>query len=430
MLESLNLVNACEMMAKKAKPKPKRKSRQEGGELSSERRRSSRISTVESTLSPQPDDDDAPLIRASVSRFLGPSLGVSLVGGSGNWGSRSHEDLLDEDYGLYEGHSHNTYSLSVAGCYLAAAGEKSMATFFKLQPPRIEEASGKLATVKPSCRVSEPVLSVRLHSRWIGAIQFLSSNNNPNSLSVLTVSDDCSVVLSKFTAEKEGPASLVPMARLTTLHSGGIFKMHERGLQILSASKDYTVGLSQVTDSGLAVVRNYDICQNVVKTVRWRATDTSPVIFAAAGNDCDLHVMDVRTHKASSVVDAHTQAINTVLWHSNKEELLMTYGFDRYTHLYDVRQNKQPVLVFKAPGEGSRRPNLCGNIFSDDGTMIFSPGEHNMLHKISVATGALISSKCIGFTPTSLLLDDRDKSLLAAEGRAIWSIPKSSYLPK
>lgn len=110
----------------------------------------------------------------------------------------------------------------------------------------------------------------------------------------------------------------------------------------------------------------------------------------------------------------------------------MSYSFDRFTHIYDVRQNKAPVRVFKvgADAPGSHRPNLCGNIFSDDGDFILCPGAQHMLHKISVEAGVVVSSVFLGLTPSSLLIDQRDSSLLAAEARCVWAVPKSCYLPK
>lgn len=118
----------------------------------------------------------------------------------------------------------------------------------------------------------------------------------------------------------------------------------------------------------------------------------------------------------------------------------MTHSFDRFTQIYDVRQNKAPVRIFKVGVDlTGPRPNLCGNIFSgsplflphsiflvlDDGSFILSPG-HNTLHKISVEAGVLVSSMFLGITPTSLLLDDRDSTLLAAEARSM-TITVSSH---
>jgi len=40
-----------------------------------------------------------------------------------------------------------------------------------------------------------------------------------------------------------------------------------------------------------------------------------------------------------------------------------------------------------------------------------------MLHKISVEAGVVVSSVFLGLTPSSMLLDDRDSTLLAAEAR-------------
>jgi len=54
--------------------------------------------------------------------------------------------------------------------------------------------------------------------------------------------------------------------------------MHERDLRVLTASKDYTVGVSQITEGNLAVVRSYDICQNIVKTVTPNQQNNHPKI--------------------------------------------------------------------------------------------------------------------------------------------------------
>ena len=97
------------------------------------------------------------------------------------------------------------------------------------------------------------------------------------------------------------------IARCDSMHSSGIFSMHarsctasdspedsarrcgegmggggDRGVDILTASKDASVALTRLTGTGLAVVSQWhDVHSSVVKSVRWR--DGS--VFASAGND-------------------------------------------------------------------------------------------------------------------------------------------------
>lgn len=63
-----------------------------------------------------------------------------------------------------------------------------------------------------------------------------------------------------------------------------------RNSRVLTASKDHTVKLHALMDSGLSVVHTYDeLFNKTAKCARWRDS----VTFAAAGNDrvvCALSV--------------------------------------------------------------------------------------------------------------------------------------------
>jgi WD40 repeat protein len=169
----------------------------------------------------------------------------------------------------------------------------------------------------------------------------------------------------------------------------------------------------------------------VVKSVRWRLTDPKPTLFAAVGNDCDLHVCDVRTkaihlHKEG----VHSQAICAVEWSPTNEHLLMTSGLDKFVNLFDIRHTKEPVRLFHWNQHQEclkGKSSICRPVFSRDGTHVVVSGENSdKIYSFSVTTGALDSCKYVGFSGQSLKLSPRGH-LFASQNKMLWQIPPGKF---
>lgn len=105
-------------------------------------------------------------------------------------------------------------------------------------------------------------------------------------------------------------------ARLDTIHSGGIFAMHEQNNEIVCCSKDGTVSLTALGEGKLSPVTTYDgISSSVLKSVRWQNNRlTTNGLFGCTGNDGTVVVLDRRLGKEVATIDAHEKVSNSVAW--------------------------------------------------------------------------------------------------------------------
>ena len=119
-----------------------------------------------------------------------------------------------------------------------------------------------------------PCLSVKAHSGWIADIQFTQHAAAAHDTArILSVSNDKSVVLSELELDVGAGAvqNLKPVARLSSLHTGGIFSMHYQNGEFLTCSKDGSVSLCQVSEAKLTQLNLFDdVSDSVLKSVRWQ----------------------------------------------------------------------------------------------------------------------------------------------------------------
>jgi hypothetical protein len=156
------------------------------------------------------------------------------------------QELLDLQYRRWLGHDHKVYSMSSAACsrskarsVLAVAGEYGKVSFFPVPAESCpSERDGKSDTslctwaAEPalpheSTEGTCPLLSVKLHNRWVADVQFVNTTHTLNDfdytdgLPLLSASDDGCLVLSKFLispgAERSYSYSLTPVTNTLLL---------------------------------------------------------------------------------------------------------------------------------------------------------------------------------------------------------------------
>ena len=219
----------------------------------------------------------------------------------------SHPILYDR-FVFMKVYSVDTRPAGHAAALLAAAGHQGWCSVLPLD---------RLGAEEPT-----PLLTWRAHRSWIGEVQFCSAGASERTL-LLSASNDKSIAL--WDLNKSASSGRAAQLATVSPHSQGIFAMSERGGRVLSASKDGVVALSELTGDALRVVRQWDeLHERVVKSVRWRSTH----LFASAGNDAHIAIVDVRQaggRPATLISDAHESAINSITWSPSDEHMVHTH---------------------------------------------------------------------------------------------------------
>ena len=196
-----------------------------------------------------------------------PAIGEALksVGGGGapraDWFASQAHLLESGGAALFTGHSHKVYSTAVepGSGLLAAAGEKGLVSFWRGgMAPRSE------ATSTEASEGHGVQLSVKAHVGWVAEIQFVAvpaiAGDTLKTL-LLSASNDKCIVLSSLSIPRLGVGGeLRPVSRLTDVHSNGIFSVHEQHSEVVSCSKDGTVGLAAIRESQLSA-NHTSICR-------------------------------------------------------------------------------------------------------------------------------------------------------------------------
>eukprot|EP00899_Mesostigma_viride_P007493 jgi/Mesvir1/16745/Mv15125-RA.1 len=338
------------------------------------------------------------------------------------------------------------------GHLLAAGGHNGMIAVWGAA--RDAHASG------PSL-VQEPLLSFKAHKGWVCQVQFLrpqgeggghvpcSSPIQPTAPLLLTASNDACVSLwdiskSCSTGAGRGGGGGAARPRLLWeadhLHTGGIFSMQQLGSRLLTASKDSSVVLSDVTPSGVSSLRVVTGHHGgVIKCARFRDTD----VAADCGNDGDVCILDFRCKDPCvlTVAGAHPCAANFVAWSPRDPCHLISAGNDDAVRLHDVRVADARVSSAGAPGckaeslytfTGHKRPGAKNSIyqptFVSNGRYVACSGEGSeRLSLYCLMTGKAVSRGSIGFNCTNVCwFDNGDGSgqLLAAQAKGV-----KSFLP-
>ena len=198
--------------------------------------------------------------------------------------------------------------------------------------------------------------------------------------------------------------------------------MQERGLRVLTGSKDATVRVTAVRPTGeFTAVREFAECHsNVVKCVRWR----DDAVSASAGNDGNVCVLDHRAAGpggATLIEDAHPFAVNVVEWHPGDAHLLLSASFSDEVLLHDLRRPAAPLHRFTGHIHAGKSKKIYHPVFIDGGRAIATSGEKSeRLSLYCTRTGSTISRGHLGFDALSLYeCGETDNILVAATTSAI-----------
>lgn len=399
---------------------------------------------------------------------------------------------------MYAGHEHKIYSMSSIplshhkisagsesssssssslqnGKLLCVAGEHGKLSFFPLFPNQSsvdkdahqEASEGSENEKKLLYSVNEadgavlPLISVKLHNRWVADVQFLNSDpsldSNDNGREIqgeegemviqhklVSASDDASIVLSQFQAQScyQDSGSLTPLARLDSLHSRGIFSMHVRDRRIGSGGKDGNVGISNITETSLVKERVYDeIFNKVIKSVRW--SPLTDHLMAAGGNERVIALIDARAHRAKPVLEidsGHSQTINMLEWSPVCSHTLVSTSMDGRIHVFDIRragsENDDPVL--RLSGHHRGKPSMANPLLLRNNLLLTGGAGTSNIYGYSLLTGKQVKCIYVGISPSRLFWESSHVQkgsitsrahglgmydLLAASGRELWGIP-------
>lgn len=271
---------------------------------------------------------------------------------------------------------------------------------------------------------SEPLLSFRSHRGWVSDVQFTSVQPDTSTL-LLTSSNDAALKLWDLNQTTEINGQHVPkeLVACDTLHTGGIFSMHELAQNVLTASKDSTCVLSHISSDGkMEEVTTYDsLHTGVIKCVRWR--DQS--VFGTSGKDRQVCLVDKRakTGCVQTIENVHAFDVNIMEWDEQNDNFFLTAGFDPFIHLRDVRAPQSPVYSFKGHMflDSHRCRSIYHPVFVNNGNAVVASGERSgSLTIYSTKDGSMTSQGHIGFDAFTLYSPGGpDPTLYAAARHAI-----------
>lgn len=295
---------------------------------------------------------------------------------------------------------------------LAVGGHQGHTAIYSTHQKGSKRATGEL---------SEPLLSFRSHRGWVSDVQFTSVQPDSSTL-LLTSSNDACLKLWDLNQSAGINGQHVPRELLTcdTLHTGGIFSMHELDQNVLTASKDSTCVLSHVSKDGrLDSLAKFDnLHAGVIKCVRWK--DRS--IFGTAGKDGRVCLVDRRSKDGSvqTIENVHDFDVNIIEWDRHSGNFFLTASFDQFIHLRDVRAPHAPVYSFTGHMllDSHRCRSIYQPIFVNNGNAVVVSGEKSeSLTLYSTRDGTIISRGHIGFDALTLYSNGRPGSTLYATSR-------------
>ena len=272
----------------------------------------------------------------------------------------------------------------------------------------------------------DSLMSYKAHSGWISTVQFLSNR----STILLTASNDAVVTLWDLTQQlATDRARDVRPKVLTTkndLHANGIFSAHEMNNKVVTASKDKSVGFSEiVSESGvIRSLRELNFHTGVVKCARLRDEN----VLASCGNDQSIGVYDVRTAEGiiMHVDNASTDgfALNSVAWHPRDENALMSACFGNAIQVWDLRKFSAPVKTLKGHAQlhDGGRGKIYHPCFINGGKTVLTAGHKSeSLSLFDFGTGSLESKGRLDFGEAATVepSDEWGSLIAAAKGSKV-----------
>ncbi|GBG86227.1 hypothetical protein CBR_g41132 [Chara braunii] len=259
-----------------------------------------------------------------------------------------------------------------------------------------------------------PLLSWKGSSGWASCTQFLSRQDQDESMFVLTSSNDRTIVLwdiNKQQVNHKGNSAHGSSPRVVVktdeIHTQGIFAMDEFDCKVASASKDRTLAISSVS-SAKGFVKERVLSGHHSGPIRG-VSFRDEKILADCGGDGTVCVLDLRAPVpcAVSIEGAHQSAANVVAWHPSMDNILMSASLDPHIYLHDIRSTAVPL--FRLSGHINPSVSRCRQIyrpaFTSDGRGVVSTGEKSQfLSLYSVDTGKAISRGHLGYSASMVMM--------------------------
>ena len=111
-----------------------------------------------------------------------------------------------------------------------------------------------------------------------------------------------------------------------------------------------------------------------------------PYIFASCGNDLAINIGDIRTNTSNNgtntsivntIENAHSQAINNVVFDPRCEYTFISNSFDKTICVFDLRNTKEPICRWDKHhlgSKGNKKPSLSAPVFYKEKVCLFFYG--------------------------------------------------------
>ncbi|KAL3681847.1 hypothetical protein R1sor_024803 [Riccia sorocarpa] len=342
-----------------------------------------------------------------------------------NLGMTDHEvtGFRGEDGQWFDPNLTRIYTMDIApisGCsqkkgLLAAGGSQGRLAVFAVCDSDVASSSSKVA--QPASVPQTPLLSWTVDSSWVSQVLFLSNQFQEHGTLLLSSSNDGRVVLWDINKQRvrSGTRGLSPLTRegtpvvvceTSSLHSGGIFGMHESRGKI-GTSSEGSLAISTIKETGIVMERFITGHHTgVIRSVRFRDQN----ILADCGVDSVIGILDLRASDPCSlkIQTAHKTGISMVEWSpvSVETNLVLSASKDPQLYLHDIRYPTKAMMQFE--GHIHPRRAKCYSIyrpaFIAGGDVVVSPGEGtHQLSLYSVTKGEVLKKLHVGYDANLLL---------------------------
>ncbi|KAJ7533464.1 hypothetical protein O6H91_13G050500 [Diphasiastrum complanatum] len=333
---------------------------------------------------------------------------------------------------LYDPSLTRIYSMDVAcversdRALLAAGGHQGRMAVFGTHIGCNSHFQGDYASSKTDLEANAsleilPLLSWKGCKGWISQVKFLSEQPQEGSMLLLSSSNDSSLILWDINKQEQKhpqvstgnwKGSPMIVAEAESLHSDGIFGMHETSCQIATASKDGTIAYCRISDAKFVKERSISgHHSSTIKCVRFRDKH----VVADGGADGLICILDLRLPQPCTlnIHDTHASGINVVEWNPCDENMLLSASNDPHLLLHDIRNHLEPLhkLIGHMSPQLHRSSRIYRPTFVAKGHAVATPGEGSkQISLYSVSSGKAISRGHVGFDANMVMSNSYNTS--------------------
>ncbi|DAZ99517.1 TPA: hypothetical protein N0F65_005389 [Lagenidium giganteum] len=266
-----------------------------------------------------------------------------------------------------------------------------------------------------------PLMSFKAHKGWISSVKLAQTSDAGRNV-LLTSSNDGFVKVWDLNQTSTLDHSPKELFKTNEVHVSGIFGLDMLDRSIVSCSKDSSVAFSTLQDDASVQVKHkFYEHDGVVKSVRLSRVD--PHQFVSGGNDRALRVFDVRVPSTAAleIRNAHARAINSVQWHPEQANWVLSAGFDPDVHLFDLRKPGLPLFTFHGHYLDNHQNVIYHPVFVRSGREIVAAGGTKCqdLSLYRTHDGATISRGFISMRADYIAVDPYHERLLVASGASL-----------